>query len=637
MQKLIKRLIALFIIILTTTTLITFYVIAGNDDVVSVASNYNPLPSIHPSSLPDSSMVGDLPKCLSSPTLCDSAGKCPCGSYSEVTCSDITNFAPEGDHSNSLYQFGSVSIPDDGNSYCIPKDAANLPCNQYTGQYVWSDDAVGQRWKCECKYPDLYNDPETGCTTQVACRNDEGVAITGNFDSESTNKLALATSLLTGQKPIYWNPNDSSESTEIRNSPYSLLTHDDIDKVSEDLKSLFKVGDPKYVCACGISKDGDVINTVPPYTRLPNDPYNCHVDSCNSLEGDVNRSLITTGATNKIPGCGENNEWDADCSCLVLDTGLCNDAGFVIKFGDYKDLCYPNEVPCQEINVAAGQPFGVYNYNDKGSGVEGTCSCPENSTNRMCISNHVSIDQIPDDLRGDLWACNEDAECLVGECDTTVKHPNGKDGVCKCLNPDNVVGAECVSPCDPNPCQNNTQCTTSDGIDGQAITYTCACDTNSDGTKKFTTIPTRSEIQVLVDSNEPLPDGIFILPGRLDCQNRHMYGYWDNNENSGTKLCTDIFALPGTAVATVPFICFFGINVGEAGGSTGKGVGRCTKIDYRSKDIDGLPEDQDGLINTVIGTDDGQGVFCKTKPILADEGHCGFLGFSPFKNYKYEC
>lgn len=653
MEKLIKRIIAFFVIILITTTLITFYVIAGSDDVESVAANYNPLPSVQPSFLPESSMVGDIPVCLASPTLCDSAGECQCGSYSDVTCSDVTNFVPSGDHSNSLYQFGSVSIPDDGNSYCIPKDAANLPCNQYTGKYVWTDDAAGQRWKCECKYPDLYNDPETGCTTQVACRNDEGVAITGDYVSQSTNKLALATSLVNGQKPIYWNPNDSSESTELRNSPYSVLTQSDIDNVSGDLKSLFKVGDPKYVCACGVSKDGDVIDTLPPYTRLPNDPYNCHVDSCNSLEGDVNRSLITNDDINKIPGCGKNNEPSAECSCEIGNTGLCNDAGFAVKFGDYKGLCYPPELQCQEINVDSSQKFGSYNVSDKDIGPEGTCNCPNGGTNRMCISNHVSVDQIPSRFKTDpdppseLWACSNDSDCLVGECDTSVKHPTQKGGVCKCLNPDNVVGAECVSPCDPNPCQNNTQCTTSG--EGPNMNYTCNCTNNSDGTAK-PSILSQGELIEMVEAGEQLPDGIFELPGRLDCGGKQMFGYWGNNEESNTKLCTDVFSVPGTLIAQVPFGCAFGFNVGEPffdnfiqNDHRSLNYGACNNIDYRSTGLEKVDfwnrvdyvtrNSRDKL----IGVTNGQGVFCANKPRLDDShGKCGFLGFAN-KHYNYIC
>lgn len=615
MGKIINRSFAFLIIVILSATLITIYNLIGQEDFANSTDNYNPLPSVHPSDLPESNMIGDVPGCLSKPTLCEPDNTCSCGSYSgNVTCTDPQNYIP--------YEFGSIKIPDDGNSYCIPSDLANMPCNKYTGKYVWTDDAVGQRWKCECLYPDLYDDPSTGCTKQVACINDVGAVETGLVSDQSNNKLALVTSLFINNPPKYWDPNSTDDSTELMNSPYSSLTQDDIDSIPAEHKetlSNLKPGDPKYVCACGVKSNGEVINETnpPPYVRLPNDPYNCHIDKCEAYVGYGLRSMLTSKT--QIPGCGENNEPDADCTCAINEEGDCaNGSAFLVKFGKNKGICYPNETPCKEVNIVQGNAEGTYIF-QKEDKYSGTCSCPVNTLGRMCINENVSINDItefnPDFINDEnpqkIWRCNNNEGCINGECDTTVDPDNSGRGVCKCLDPENVVGAECISPCDPNPCQNNTMCKLIiNNEDPQKSTFTCDCMSNYNGDAKFPDgLPGQD------DPDIDKIDGIFKLDGEKDCDNKDMYVYFNNNPNTETKTCTDITALPGTTMASTGITCAFSL-----GWTGGEGSPTCNK--FIKKSIGILTNDDTRGPEKIEGRDTG--VYCQQKPSL-QEAHCGFF------------
>lgn len=309
------------IVFMTVLTIVVIYNLASTFYLsVGTVYNFDPLPTVHPSDLPDSSMRSqDIPVCLMAPTKCTSSGECSeCADNGNITCSD-----PKSD---VVYELPSgISIPSDGNSYCIPKAATNMPCNRYTGKYVWTDSAEsGQEWKCECLYPDLFNNPQSGCTDQVAC-NSSNRQLNASHPAP-IYKLADVTSLRKGNDAKFWDPTDPN--ADLTENPYTVT----------DTK------DAKYVCACGITTDDDNkykvdSQTVPPYVRLPNDPYNCHVDTCDELQGYL--SPVMLDQATKLPGC--TNEI---CSCAMSteteDAFWCNNNAntFRIGLGKYKNKCY---------------------------------------------------------------------------------------------------------------------------------------------------------------------------------------------------------------------------------------------------------------------------------------------------------
>jgi len=515
--------------------------------------NFDPLPTVAPYDLPDSAMRGSTPQCLVTPTECNANGECaPCADNGNVTCSNPDN--------NVVYELPSgAKIPLDGKSYCIPTAATNMPCNRYTGKYVWTDSAeLGQEWKCECLYPDLFNNPQTGCTNQVACTNVINRDISNTLP-KTKYKLVDVDSLDKGSDDhkslVIWDPL-KGDTDVLKNNPYS---------VKED-------GSPRYVCACGIDavvgiKDNE---TTPPYLRLPGDPYNCHVDSCDELQG-YQAHVMNDGT---IPGCKDDN-----CDCLGAN-GQCgtNPGTFVIKIGDKKGKCYSNDMACNEINDSSEMNKDFTK-----------CVCQKDSYQRMCVSEFVSRDQIEEaDEGGDLETCVKDSDCLSSSCDPS--------GVCRCQNPLNPIGTECVSMCYPNnPCLNNTYC--KPGNSGK--TFSCDCNTDVAGVAKT-------------------DQGFFNL-GVNDCGDKPIRVKWGNKDDDPKGKCNTLIAESGTQVYEGERQCIVW-NAWFAND------GVCLKTKESLADIDDIPM-------TELLADIGAGVTCPGE-ISYEEGRCGSLHWTQFGNGK---
>lgn len=533
----VNKLIMFMVVFVVSLMIIIIYNMASTKHASSgVIYNYDPLPTVHPTDLPDTGMKSrDIPACLMTPTECSPNGECAeCADNGNITCSDPS--------SDVVYELPSgVQIPNDNKSYCIPKAATNQPCNRYTGRYVWTDSAEtgGQEWKCECLYPDLFNNPQSGCTDQVACTRPD----TDSHQSP-VYKLADVESLKAGQPAKFWDPKDPN--ADLSESPYTMLEDDTA----------------KYVCACGVQTDEDgnyVIDreTVPPHVRLPNDPYNCHLDTCDELQGYLTGVMVDqkTG----LPGCT-----DGDCSCTgnIADSFWCdNNANtFKIKLGKYKNKCYDTGASCKEVKGDTASQMTEDS--------DGMCDCKGGKFSRMCVSENVSIDDIKETYPGD-WHdrvdfCSSDSDCVQGTCDTSSTlrfRKNGKNvkenGVCRCQDSQNPIGTECVSACYPhNPCQNNTQCIIDESNSNSYRNFTCDCETTADGkTKKFNV----DENGVDDRNKQEETTHVFKTDNIKDCNGNPVYTYWGNSYKHPKGVCTDLLAVGGTKIYQNKRTCVLGI------------------------------------------------------------------------------
>lgn len=570
--NLMNKIILFLLVTIVSVALIVVYNMAGTKSESSgTLFNFDPLPTVSPADLPDSAMRGETPQCLVTPTECNANSECePCADNGNVTCSDPTN--------NVRYELPSgAEIPMDGKSYCIPTAATNMPCNRYTGKYVWTDSAeLGQEWKCECLYPDLFNNPQTGCTEQKACVNSINRDVS-NTMPKNKYKLVEASTINSDGPLKVWDPLDPEATDTLKKNPYSA---------DED-------GNPNFVCACGINEDGSRDETtVPPYLRLPGDPYNCHVDSCDELQGYQNHTMTDEDGN---PGC-----YNGVCNCAGGGLGkLCNGSNeFVIQIGDKKEKCYSISDSCNEIDRA--HEIDKTDYEQCDCGGDGAYS-------RMCVSDYVSASQIENaGLKDNLETCTKDSDCLHSSCDAS--------GFCRCQNPLNPIGSECVSACYPNnPCQNNTYCIASGGRE-----FACDCTKNPDGTPKD---ETTFEVEL------------------KDCDDKPIKAEWTNKD--GGKLCNDLTVVPGTTVYKSKRNCFFGIVPEEEtedacillkGGLSGQCSGK-DKAECKATSICRWTDLGGGICSVDIPSNEftgnfGGGFECPNG-VSYQEGKCGFFGFKP--------
>ncbi len=230
---------------------IIFYVLIKPDD--SQPFGFTPLPDQVPGTLIPSTS-GSV--CNNSGVVCSADSDCSsCGKG--FTCQVVDNGR------NVLYN-GIVLTP--GNSYCLPKiDKTFFECSTYNGRAVWTEESDGgQGWKCICMYPTLFGnkpcssvDKDAGncdesCSFNKACKvfdpNDPTKLIFGSGD-QAENRLVKVS-----DETIVYDP---------QNPPPGNLSPFSVDSS----------GNPEYHCACNAIGDTK-------FTRLPNDPYRCHVDPC---------------------------------------------------------------------------------------------------------------------------------------------------------------------------------------------------------------------------------------------------------------------------------------------------------------------------------------------------------------------
>jgi hypothetical protein len=368
-SKLKQQLLLFFIVLIISLIAFTIYKLIKPEK--EIMFNYNPLPEVSPKDLPDA--PGSMKSCFNTLTPCTDVGAgCPsCGGDFECKKIDTANF----------YNLNGIEVPT--GTWCLPKHEGQQTCNVHTGKWVWSSgncpNGKSQCWKCVCLYPDLYGDPETGCTTQKACLNEQL-----SSESQKDNKLVATVFAPDKYKGQVWDPTSTSSDSDIlRLNPYQA---DD-------------KGNPYFSCRC--NGEGQLL--------LPNDFYNCNMDSCFI---DLNIKSLN---------CSSDGICKCDCS---------SNGGIKIREGQYNGMCIRDNFGyCTDGN------FDEVNYK---------CNCPS-GLSRDCNSLYVRRDGKPD-----------------------------------CVNPENMIGKECVNVCIPSPCKNQSQCAIDQaGYDSGTNKdgYICQCET----------------------------------------------------------------------------------------------------------------------------------------------------------------
>lgn len=185
-------------------------------------------------------------------------------------------------------------------------------------------------------------------------------------------------------------------------------------------------GEPLYTCDC--AQGADNLNVLK-YTQLPNDPYRCHAEPCTVKH-------LQKGFDPKTNSCA--------CSSIQKNT---------YAHSNVTGKCY-----------LATQACG-----DKGGWNDDTnmCNCAsEDQISVTCRSKFMTRDKYDQVPCADGTACSCDGD---------------PHKTCDRQCPENPAGSECVSPCDPSPCDpvGTVKCT----ADKKNNSFLCHCGENS--TSKF--------------------------------------------------------------------------------------------------------------------------------------------------------
>jgi hypothetical protein len=392
--------------------------------------NFQPYPKFSPKNIPSINLGNDN-SCYSILTKCIN-GNCP-------NCTDDFECVTVENEGQFIYNNTSIPVGD----YCLPKVNKN-ECNSYTGQWVWVNepeycgDKGDQCWKCICKYPDLYDNSngKTDCTNKKACNSPDipgSIKVKNNF---TINKLVSTQALTDYDKNIpvgtEWNPlidtDDPKMLEALKINPYNK---------SED-------GKPFFQCDC--SKE-DSVNHYP-YVFLPNDPYVCNVNICDSIN-PISKAKATYDPVNNTINC--------DCSNAGLD---------VIGVDDnlYKNKCISPGAICKEINDTSVADF------QNGTNIITGCNC-SNSFSQKCISIYANIHK---SRCNDAWSTDRDQNITgLPQCDAA------NDNLPPCANIENKIGVECRSACELNvnklQCVNGGHLTQSTTDNGRTCVANCNC------------------------------------------------------------------------------------------------------------------------------------------------------------------
>lgn len=329
----------------------------------SVPYNFNPIPQLAPTDLPDPAHKTD--SCWSKLTPCDSEGQCSACSTGQYKCVQVS----EEEADQGYYHFNGITIDRPG-SYCLPQDNNPNPvCNLYTGRWLWvydpaycsthapDSDHPDQCWKCECLYPTLYSDSNTGCTTQQACQNRSPLSHS-TFQPE--NVLIGSKYAPKELQGVQWDPISGVDKNILTYSPYTTD----------------KDGNPWFVCNCKANTSNQF------FTTLPNDPHTCHLEPCYSYYGSTAKGLN--------PSCDyDSNGNDCYCSCST-------NTAVAPEVSAYKGTCVSVQGSC-----------GNGGYDDK----SGKCVCGAPYWQVQCRSTFANTGN------GDLPECqNVNTNALGSQC-----------------------------------------------------------------------------------------------------------------------------------------------------------------------------------------------------------------------------
>lgn len=269
----------------------------------------------------------------------------PCTDGNCIKCSDDFECVVVEESDN--YNFNGGKVPK--GSYCLPKKQEWQTCNRYTGRWVWSAKDSKQTWSCECLYPNLFkqNDSGADCTTQ----------------KENCT--------LVGKNGEIWDPLNGTDPSILEMNPYAIDEN----------------GDPYFRCAC---KNGTI--------SLPSDPYTCNENKCwikGVPSGASDPSFDSTGKATScncvgtsiytVPeginkgtcfqvneACGDGN-WDSTnniCLCVDGCSVVCNNGLGVSGEIDISG----EEIMCQVDNPAGRMCYNMCDENLCNSVGSDSCS-----------------------------------------------------------------------------------------------------------------------------------------------------------------------------------------------------------------------------------------------------------------------
>lgn len=391
--------------------------------------NFSPFPNVSPKDLPDASTTGG--NCSTTLTPCDALGACSKCGEEDYECTQVID--------SNRYVFKNMKVP--LGNWCLPKQNPDQTCNTYTGRWTWSNDSdycqrvngKNQCWKCLCLYPDLFDGPETGCTTQKACKNNE-IPKKG-VDQNNNHLVGMPGTKYDGK---VWDPH-LGDTDVLLTSPYTV---DD------------STNKPMFQCKCDTE-------TIIPFVKLPHDPYTCHIDPCFKYDNY------------RHPGA-KCSESDCECNCDTVSGSI------KAPWGDYKGTCL------QESDVCKNGTWDKTTQN---------CNCP-GGISVDCKSNHVPDSTGPDCADNPLGRqcvypctpnrCQNGGVCSVvksgqacasGYESCPVPGVSGVSTCCQCPTEDvySYNGNCCSNKCIVNGTVKNETCVDSSGRSHDSVFYTGNC------------------------------------------------------------------------------------------------------------------------------------------------------------------
>lgn len=379
-----------FVLILVITCLIIYRIL--NPEYDSIKYNYTSFPKISPVDVKYNNTTANLCKDViqkCNPSDKNSCDMCNSGEY-ECTSVDA----------NESSVINGVKLTE-GN-WCLPKGKKELGCGTYTGRAVWSDVDGEKKWTCVCLYPDLFAGND--CNTQLACRD---------YSTNASNIDQTGNVLISDDGEI-WNPLDPNFIPK-ESSPY--------------VKD--KDNNPIYKCLCTGNSD------ITPYkfVRLPEDPYRCHLDPC-----DTRYHL------------GGLDLQKGECICTNISPNL-------YSHSNVNGLCYLQTEFC--------------NWDDD----KQTCKCSENSSVQLCNSNFMNrenVTSICNDNPGGSYCSNPCSSCVKENSGNPVKIVNNNGTICNCNCKSGYNGINCESTC----------FTKGKRVDGHSKTSVC-CSNSIKRTRKY--------------------------------------------------------------------------------------------------------------------------------------------------------
>ena len=361
--------------------------------------NFNPFPTVSPKYLPDNKNSGG--DCLHRLTPCDATGGCS-SCTSDFVCTDTSAL-------QTPIRLNGIAVPK--GLYCLPQNTTQSTCNPVTGQWVWTDSAVGQGWKCECRYPDLYTGKD--CSTQVACVSSVTPTLKNKLVASPFNKKWY-----NKDKPAVWDPLASDETGILQENP--LGTDDQ--------------NNPLFVCQCDTDQGSGI-----PLIQLPNDPYSCHVDSCLKVISPQDPYKGNASILDPVTH---------QCHCENLDGIIPG------KPGPNSNTCINPALACRLHSANATRDANSQGRYDP---VQDQCTCTTNGGTPFATSRRCRTANDTTPANQNLQPCLEGdhnqlgAECYLECDDPNFRHPDGQPACGFCNHIDNNSACQfSLSPKTPN-------------------------------------------------------------------------------------------------------------------------------------------------------------------------------------------